>query len=473
MLLYLVIAVLVTTLFTELAARKAWLPYWITRKILHFIAVGACAIAVMEIERALLTWIVAGAEVLLTGLILTNQLMREESGRRAWGIVWFPLAFLLLLIFEPNAQIITFAMLVLAVCDPAATVAGKLLATSTYQLTGDPKSLAGNLGFLVTFGLLIWLHLPFASWLGWGNLLALGVLLTAAEALGSRGLDNLIVPLFAAWFIGRMGDLPTVPGLGLYLVLAAVPFCWLLVRRGSLTAGGAITASLLGTVVVIGSGTVFWLLPLFVFLLSSSLIGKLFPVKTPAGDAKQQLPRDATQVLANGAVFGYVAAFGWPADEMLYLVVPIPEVLLLTAMAIATADTWSSELGQYFGRPTYDLVRWRKVPPGLSGGVSWPGTLAGLAGAAFLVGTCWWLVPYADLEALLMIVFAGFLGMLLDSVLGSLFQAKYQDELTAALSDSAGAGKTLAGGVRWMTNDVVNFLAILLGVVVMQWLLRN
>jgi uncharacterized protein (TIGR00297 family) len=471
MLVYLAITVLATTIFTEVAARKKRLPYWVTRKILHFIAVGACAVATLEIERALLSWIVAGAELLLIALILSNQLMREESGRRAWGIVWFPLAFLLLLIFVRDAQVIAFSMLVLAVCDPAATVTGKLLSTSTYQLTGDPKSLAGNLGFLAVFGLLVWLHLPFTSWLGWGNLLALGVLLTATEALGSRGLDNLIVPLLTAFFLTRTASLEIPDNQLLYLLLAAIPFCWLLIRRRSLTAGGAVTAALLGIIVVVGSGNAWWLLPLFVFLLSSSLIGKIFPVKTQAADAKQQQPRDATQVLANGAVYGYLAAFCWPLEGILYLIMPLPEAWLLTAMAIATADTWSSELGQYFRWPTYDLVRWRKVAPGLSGGVSWPGTLAGLAGSAFLVATCWWLVPYAAPRSLLIIVVGGFLGMLLDSVLGSLFQAKYQDDTTGALSDSPGDGKTLVKGYAWMTNDLVNFLAILLGLEVVKWCL--
>jgi uncharacterized protein (TIGR00297 family) len=473
MLLPLAITVLLTTVFCETAARKGWLPYWITRKVLHVIAVGACAVAVVEIERSLLIWIVAVAELGLIGLIASNQLLREESGRRAWGIVWFPLAFLIILIGVQDDHIIAFAMLVLAVCDPAATIAGKLWARKNYRLTGDPKSLVGNAAFLLSFGLLAWLHLPFGAWLGWGNLLALGLMLTAAEALGSRGLDNLIVPLLAAWFfVGMKGLLPT-PNYALYLVIAALPFCWLMVRRGSLTVSGALTASLLGIVVVIGSGSTVWLLPLFLFLLSSSLIGKIFPVKTAAGDSKQKQPRDATQVLANGAVYGWLAAFSWPKEGLAYLIYPITEVWLLTAMAIATADTWSSEIGQYFRHPTYDLVKWRKVPPGLSGGVSIIGTLAGLGGSAFIVGTCFWLVPYVEPSTAIKIVCAGFLGMLLDSVLGSLFQAKYRDLVTGALSDAPGEGKERVGGFGWMTNDLVNFLAILailLGVWVVEHL---
>ena len=473
MLLPLAITVLLTTLLCETAARKQWLPYWITRKVLHFIAVGACAVAVMEIERGLLIKIVAAAEVVLVGLIYANQLLREESGRRAWGIVWFPLAFLTLLIGVRDAQVIAFSMLVLAVCDPAATVAGKLLAKDNYQLTGDPKSLFGNAAFFAAFLLLVWLHLPFGLWLGWGNLLALGLILTAAEALGSRGLDNLVVPLLTAWFLTPLREAHVEANHLLYLVIAAAPFCWWMVRRESLTAGGALTAALLGIVVVIGSGSAKWLLPLFLFLLSSSLIGKLFPVKTAAGDAKQKLARDATQVLANGAVYGLVASSIWKLEGLGHFNCFDPDntpLLLLAAMAIATADTWSSEIGQYFKGPTYDLVKWRKVSPGLSGGVSLPGTLAGLGGSAFIVATCFWLLPYPNVGSAFLIIIGGFLGMLLDSVLGSLFQAKYRDVATGALSDASGEGKVLAGGFGWMTNDLINFLAILVGVKLVEYL---
>ena len=468
-------AVLITTLLTELAARRGWLPYWVARKVLHFVAVTACALAVLYLDRELLTWIVLVAEVGLVGLIVGNRLMREESGRRAWGIVWFPLAFLLLLLTVADDHVIAFAMLVLAVCDPAATVAGKLLAEDTYQLTGDPKSLEGNAGFLAAFLVLVALHWPFGFDLGVGTLLLIGLVLTGSEALGSRGLDNLLVPLLTALLYARLRYVPSYYLVA--IVAAAVPFCWWMVRRGSLTAGGAGAASLLGLVVVVGTGSPWWLLPLVVFLGSSSLIGKLLPVRSAAGDAKQGRARDATQVLANGAVYA-VAAFALsvpivdPEDFAVSLVPNGP--VLLVAMAVATADTWSSEIGQYFGGRTYDVLGRRAVPPGLSGGVSVAGTLAGLGGALLIAllgilpvlggGYGWSLI--GDGPGVGAITTAGFLGMLLDSVLGALLQAKYRDPATGQLTDRPAPDRPLVSGLRWMTNDLVNFLAILLTVVV-------
>jgi uncharacterized protein (TIGR00297 family) len=445
---------------------------------LHIIAVGACAVATFHVERELLTWIVAGAEVLLLILILTNQLMREESGRRAWGIVWFPLAFLILLIGPAPRPVIAFSMWVLALCDPAATIVGKLFAHKTYNLTGDDKSLVGSLAFAGSFlllALLFFLPVQFSvtpedahdyfsvvQLIGWPGIIGIAVILAAGESLGSKGLDNLIVPLLTAWL--WLGVDAGQYSLLLPLIFGGALFSWWMVKRGSLTAGGALTATLLGIAVVIGSHSFLWLLPLFLFLFSSSLIGRLFPATSAAGDAKQKLPRDATQVLANGAVYGFLGMrLIQSCDSCLYLFhFPWEHLLLITA-AIATADTWSSEIGQYFKWPTYDLVKWRRVPAGLSGGVSLPGTLAGLAGAAFIGGTCWWLLPYSNILEVLLIILGGFCGMLLDSVLGSLFQAKYRDPKTKALSDTPGPNTELANGFSWVTNDLVNFIAILVG----------
>lgn len=497
---YLGLLILLTTVFCELAARRGWLPYWVSRKVLHVVAVGSCAVAGYQAgpvgERGLLVGIVAVAEVALIGLVGFGGLMREESGRRAWGIVWFPLAFLLLLL-TAEADTIGFAMAVLAVCDPAATVAGKLYAgqietdrplddelvrpptppPGVYTLTGDPKSWVGSLAFVGAFVVMYTLDL-YRSLIQFGfedgffqfmfdpafllDILALGVVYAAGEALGSRGLDNLIVPLMVT--VVGTAIIPTAPNFVFpSLIVLAVSFVWGTVRRSSLTLGGAVTAALMGVVIVRTVGLK-WILPLTLFFLSSSLIGRLFPAPARAGDAKHRQPRDHWQVLANGGVFLTLALLWGLRDRgALELPVPFPGMLLIAA-AVAMADTWSSELGQYFARPTYDVFQLRRVPVGLSGGMSVPGSLAGAVGA-FLISLLGYLVvPGYRTSDLIMITLFGFFGMVADSFLGGTFQAAYRDPATGALSDVQGPNGVLHRGYPWMTNDLVNFLAILLTV---------
>lgn len=227
----------------------------------------------------------------------------------------------------------------------------------------------------------------------------------------------------------------------------AAAFGWYTWRRGSLSAGGAVTAMLLGLLVTLTAG-VTWLLPLFVFFLSSSLLGKLLPVTTVAGDAKDKQPRDVVQVLCNGGVYGLVA------------LLDLDPTLLLVTLAVATADTWASEIGKYFRRPTFDVLRLRRVPPGLSGGVSTVGNAGGAAGALLLGSLGFLLIDGYSVTDYLAVSTLGFLGMLLDSVLGAGLQARYRDPATGVLSDVLPPGGRLVSGYWWVSNDLVNLAAI-------------
>ena len=224
-------------------------------------------------------------------------------------------------------------------------------------------------------------------------------------------------------------------------------FYTLTVRRGSLTGPAAVTALGLGALVTVtwGAG---WLLPLFVFFLSSALISRWLPTAADAGDVKDKQARDVVQVLCNGGVYGLVA------------LLQLDPALLLVSMAVATSDTWASEIGKYFRQPTYDILRWRRVPPGLSGGISLSGTMGGAAGAILIATLGFALVSDFSLTSWLIASGFGFIGMLVDSILGAALQARYRNHVTGQFSDAPSPSSQLAHGLSWMTNDLVNLLSI-------------
>ncbi|NJC26713.1 DUF92 domain-containing protein [Neolewinella antarctica] len=266
-----------------------------------------------------------------------------------------------------------------------------------------------------------------------------------------------------------------------YVILGALCFAfykWTVGRR-SLTPRAALTA--IGMAVIICFLlSPFYLLPLLLFFGSSVLIGKLLPSQNQAADQKQGKARDAVQVLANGGLYTLVAIVAWYSREYLNSDVlicfppwmPDDEYLysLYALAAIATADTWSSEIGQYFNQPTFDVVRWRRVPPGLSGGVSVAGTLAGAAGAG-LISLIVLIDPFVFNKNWLIVVVIGFVGMLIDSLLGSLLQVTYRNPEDGTVLDSHVPGSHQHGGFAWVNNDVVNALSLLLGLLLFYYCL--
>src|SRR5690606_4086090 len=118
------------------------------------------------------------------------------------------------------------------------------------------------------------------------------------------------------------------------------------------------------------------------------------------------------------------------------------------AFAAAAADTWGTEVGTYFGRPTRSVLTGRRVPPGTSGGVSLPGTAAALLGAAAVFASA---LPFAvpflgslrPATAAALVIGGGFGAALLDSVLGATVQARYRSPSGALTERAYEAGAPL------------------------------
>lgn len=252
------------------------------------------------------------------------------------------------------------------------------------------------------------------------------------------------------------------------IVGLSVPFVLLCLRLKVLTLGGGAMAGCIALAVVVAQGWL-WLVPLFVFLISGVLLGRLN--KNIRSDAKHGRPRDAFQVFCSGGLYALLAVL----DDFHC------DLCMSISICVALCDTWASEIGMYCRWSTVSIATWRRVPHGLSGGVSLAGTLGGLLGAVILANVLWSMnAPNGSFDGFFltavnvtlycwhMLVLVGFAmgGMFLDSVLGSLFQATFDDG--TGPSDS---GTRQVAGFRWMTNDLVNLISNALTVgLAMLWL---
>ncbi len=232
-------------------------------------------------------------------------------------------------------------------------------------------------------------------------------------------------------------------------------------RSKQLTLGGAVAAFLVGFIptYVLGFGA---LATLLLFFIAAGVLGKIAK-RIGTFDVmkihKKGGTRDAVQVYANG-LMALLAG-------LLYALNPSIPFLVMFGSAVgeAASDTFASEVGILSKTKPVSIITGRPMTPGLSGAVSPLGLASGLLGAV-LIGLCFWgcflpITPksaaYASVVAL-----SSFFGCLIDSVLGATLQAHYYDEVNDRITERSEVdGRTLPleRGIRWIDNDMVNFMS--------------
>lgn len=239
---------------------------------------------------------------------------------------------------------------------------------------------------------------------------------------------------------------------------------YLALQHRKVDLGGAIAGSIVGAVILAAGGFWFWMMLIFFF--GSSTLFSAAGLKKKAGlssiHAKGSV-RDVWQVAANGGP-------AWAA-ALIYGITQADAAACAFAAALAasTADTWASEIGVLSGKPPVSIITGKRVERGISGGVSLAGTVAALVGSLSIAGL--FVVSHVftrqgvTLQSLIsagIIAAAGFIAMLVDSLLGATVQVHYLDEATGKHTEQAfRGGKALARarGLSFVTNDTVNFLS--------------
>jgi uncharacterized protein (TIGR00297 family) len=240
-------------------------------------------------------------------------------------------------------------------------------------------------------------------------------------------------------------------------------------RLKFLNASGAAATFLMGAV-IFGVGQLQWSVPMLTFFVLSSLLSKLGKGRKAklAGIFAKSDARDAGQVLSNGGI---------PAGLLLldfFFPHPAWFHLYLSALAAVTADTWGTEIGTLFNNQPRSIVTMKKTAVGASGGVTLHGTLGALAGAWTVAASG---QPWLDnRELLFLVALAGFLGGLVDSLLGATVQAQYRRPVCARTTESHrrccdNVPTMHISGLRWVNNDVVNLCCSISGAAIF-YLLR-
>lgn len=123
-------------------------------------------------------------------------------------------------------------------------------------------------------------------------------------------------------------------------------------------------------------------------------------------------------------------------------IVPI-QVGFVASLATKLSDTFGSEVGKAYGKTTYLVTTLKPVPRGTEGAVSLEGTVAGIVGSILIVMLGIFTNLITGWKASNAIIVSAFIANFVESYIG----ATYQDK------------------VKWLSNELVNFINTTIGAI--------
>jgi len=449
-------AILVVTVFIELAIRKSWLPFFTGRKLLHLSAIGTTAWVIDQgVESHTLGLLLIGMGFLLMFVLFQFKWWLQQES--SYGIALFPISLGSLLVIGVSDGWVATAAWVLAVSDASAGWIGRKWGSPKYVFLSETKSYQGAMAFFVTAAVCMGLRFPHLN-MGWWLLLSFLPALT--ELFSWRGSDNFFLPVFT---VGWMALVLRMPQTGSWIWVSAVLFFlvllgWWVMHKKWLDQSGWWAALWVAAVLWMSGGWKALLAPVFL-LLAGSVAGRLFR----SGHASEK--RTAQQVFSNGWIgvvlymlYGLTGQAEW-------------QVLAWCSFAISVCDTVSSEVGTAVRGKTYNIANFRAMEPGLSGGISLAGTLGGFIAVLLLAACLHFAFPVA-INQLFWVIGTGMAGMLVDSYMGSKWQALWKRGNGFTETSESDAEAQLVKGAAWLDNHWVNFLSnavTMLGAGVLYW----
>jgi uncharacterized membrane protein len=135
-------------------------------------------------------------------------------------------------------------------------------------------------------------------------------------------------------------------------------------------------------------------------------------------------------------------------------------VAFCASLAAANADTWATEIGSFSKTKPRSITSWKIVEPGTSGGITLAGSLASIAGSS-LIALLTWVFDRENFLIPVLIITAGSLGSVVDSVFGATLQSIYSCTKCGKTTEKhpihgCGGSTIHIYGIPWINNDVVN-----------------
>lgn len=212
-----------------------------------------------------------------------------------------------------------------------------------------------------------------------------------------------------------------MPSTSLYIL--ALAFCisfvvsFLALKAGVADESGSMSATIVGTTLIIFTDIRYFLTLLSFYILGSVVTKYKYDVKLYFGVAEQA-----------GGARGYANVFGNSLAPLFFAIhygvtgSPLFSYAFVASLAAALGDTMASEIGKTSCK-VYLVTNFKRVPPGESGGVSLIGEFAAISGA-IVVALSALILGIIKANYFLPILLASFISVHIDSLLGATLERK-------------------------------------------------
>lgn len=248
-------------------------------------------------------------------------------------------------------------------------------------------------------------------------------------------------------------------GLILSALLFAVAVC-----KKTLTLPATVTAVAITMCICICTGwrEVAFLLFSYIIIVIIDSVGKNAIDKKVRDVHEKTGARKVSQIIANGLFATLCAVVYKITTDVTF------HFLYFICVTEACGDSIASDVGVLSKHQPINILTLKKVPAGISGGVSLLGFGASLLGC-FVMALAGSFCVGLSIKNLFLITLIPFLGVITDSVLGAAFQAKYKCSVCDKATEKSfhcNQPTVFCGGLRFISNSAVNIITNLLTAVI-------
>lgn len=218
-----------------------------------------------------------------------------------------------------------------------------------------------------------------------------------------------------------------------------------------LSLDGMFAATVAGTL-IFGLGGWAMAAIILLFFISSAVISIPQDQDRPPGGASGEVRRSGIQVWANGLWMVVCLVMATILETRIFLLGGV------AAVAVATADTWATELRSTKDGTTHLITTFERISSGADGGISLKGTTWASAGSMLIAAAATYFFSLS-FGSFFIIFIAGFLGCVLDSYLGAIFQRENRPIVIPLIRKKVSIDNDLVNAV---STGAGAFLAIIL-----------